>query len=42
MMGSPLDQVTSWPVGTAAVAVASATDLVASHGPLDRPFAGHR
>ena len=39
MTTSPLDQVTSWPVRTAAVAVASAAGLVASHGPVDRPFA---
>jgi CubicO group peptidase (beta-lactamase class C family) len=38
-MGSPLDQVASWPVTTAAVAVTSPAGLVASHGPLDRPFA---
>ena len=36
---SPLDQVAAWPVGTAAVAVVSPAGLVASHGPLDRPFA---
>jgi len=38
-MGSPLDQVTSWPVREAAVAVTSPAGLVASHGPPDRPFA---
>lgn len=38
-MTDPLDQVSSWPVRTAAVAVASAAGLRASHGPLDRPFA---
>jgi CubicO group peptidase (beta-lactamase class C family) len=35
---SPLDQVATWPVRTAAVAVVSAAGLVASHGPVDRPF----
>ncbi len=39
MTASPLDQVASWPVRTAAVAVASAAGLVASHGPADQPFA---
>ncbi len=39
MTTSPLDQVTSWPVRTVAVAVASAAGLIASHGPVDRPFA---
>jgi CubicO group peptidase (beta-lactamase class C family) len=38
-MGTPLDQVASWPAGSAAVAVISTAGLVASHGPLDQPFA---
>lgn len=38
-MTGPLNQVASWPAGTAAVAVISPAGLVASHGPLDRPFA---
>jgi CubicO group peptidase (beta-lactamase class C family) len=37
-MADPLDQVASWPA-TAAAGVASAAGLVASAGPLDRPFA---
>jgi CubicO group peptidase (beta-lactamase class C family) len=35
---NPLDQVASWPA-TAAAGVASAAGLMASAGPLDRPFA---
>ena len=38
-MASPLDQLESWPVGTAAAGAASATGVVASHGPIDRPIA---
>ncbi|HTP15091.1 MAG TPA: serine hydrolase domain-containing protein [Streptosporangiaceae bacterium] len=38
-MEGPLDQVASWPARTAAVAVTSPAGLIASHGPLDRPFA---
>jgi CubicO group peptidase (beta-lactamase class C family) len=37
-MADPLDQVASWPA-TAAAGVASAAGLVASAGPVDRPFA---
>jgi CubicO group peptidase (beta-lactamase class C family) len=37
-VANPLDQVASWPA-TAAVGVASAAGLIASAGPLDRPFA---
>jgi CubicO group peptidase (beta-lactamase class C family) len=37
-MEGPLDQVASWPVRTAAVAVISPAGLVAARGPLDRPF----
>ena len=37
-MANPLDQVASWPA-TAAAGVASAAGLMASAGPLDRPFA---
>lgn len=39
MEKDPLDQVASWPVGAAAVAVVSPAGMVASYGPLDRPFA---
>ena len=37
-MNGPLDQVASWPVRTAAVAVMSPAGLLAARGPLDRPF----
>jgi hypothetical protein len=37
-VANPLDQVTSWPAAAAA-GVASAAGLMASAGPLDRPFA---
>ena len=37
-MANPLDQVASWPA-TAAVGVASASGLMESTGPADRPFA---
>jgi CubicO group peptidase (beta-lactamase class C family) len=35
---NPMDQVASWPA-TASAGVASAAGLIASAGPLDRPFA---
>jgi CubicO group peptidase (beta-lactamase class C family) len=38
-MASPLDQLESWPVDSAAAGVASGAGVLASHGPLDRPFA---
>jgi hypothetical protein len=38
-MEGPLDQVAAWPARTAAMGVTSAAGLVASHGPLDLPFA---
>jgi CubicO group peptidase (beta-lactamase class C family) len=38
-MEGPLDQVASWPVQAAAAAALTPAGLVASHGPLDRPFA---
>ena len=37
-MNGPLDQVASWPVRTAAVAVMSPAGLLTARGPLDRPF----
>lgn len=38
MQAQVLDQVASWPVGEAAVAVTAGTGPLATYGPLDRPF----
>ena len=38
MTAGPLEQVADWPVGVAAVAVVSSSGVVATAGPVDRPF----